>query len=75
MTLREEFEDTVKTEKGGISVLFETSNQHYIEWLENQINKLRQDAVQGRFCSEEEIETLKEECYQDGFEDGQMRDY
>lgn len=37
MTLREEFENEVKNNKGGISVLFETSNQHYIDWLENKV--------------------------------------
>ena len=29
-------------------------------------------SVSGRFYSVKEIETLKEECYQDGLEDGQM---
>jgi DNA-binding SARP family transcriptional activator len=45
MTLREEFENEVKNNKGGISVLFETSNQHYIDWLENKVKALVQDYV------------------------------
>lgn len=45
MTLREEFEKEVKNSKGGISVLFETSNQHYIEWLEAKIKALSQHDV------------------------------
>lgn len=47
MTLREEFESEVKKNNKGISVyliLFETSNQHYIEWLECKIkNVLKND--------------------------------
>lgn len=48
MTLREEFENEVKNSKGGISILFETSNQHYIDWLENRIKALSQHTVSGR---------------------------
>lgn len=48
MTLREEFENEVKNNKGGISVLFETSNQHYIDWLENKVKALSQHDVSGR---------------------------
>lgn len=40
MTLREEFETEIKTNKDGISVLFETSNQQYIEWLERKVKNL-----------------------------------
>lgn len=40
MILREEFENEIKTKKGGISILFETSNQHYIEWLECKVKNL-----------------------------------
>ena len=45
MTLREEFENEIKTNKSGISVLFETSNQHYIEWLECKVKNLSSNAV------------------------------
>lgn len=45
MTLREEFENEVKSNKEGISVLFETSNQHYIDWLENKVKTLNQHDV------------------------------
>jgi hypothetical protein len=44
MSLREKFEEEVKNNKSGVSVLFETSNQHYIEWLESKINKFIADA-------------------------------
>ncbi len=45
MTLREEFENEIKANKGGISVLFETSNQHYIEWLECKVKNLSSNTV------------------------------
>lgn len=38
MSLRQKFEDEIRTNKGQISFLFETSTQHYIEWLENKVN-------------------------------------
>lgn len=49
MTLREEFENTMKNAKGGISLLFEVRNSQYIEWLENELSKLRQGAVISSF--------------------------
>ena len=39
MTLKEEFEIEVKTKTNRINLLFETSNQKYINWLESKINK------------------------------------
>lgn len=45
MTLREEFENEIKTNKGGISVLFETSNKYYIEWLECKVKNLSSNTV------------------------------
>ncbi len=47
MTLREEFESSMKNAKGGISLLFEVRNNQYIEWLESELSKLRQSAVCG----------------------------
>ena len=38
MTLREQFEDEVKHEFGGVELLFELSNEKYIQWLENKLN-------------------------------------
>lgn len=39
MSLREEFEKEINP-TSDISKLFETSNQFYIQWLENKIMKL-----------------------------------
>lgn len=38
MTLREEFENQVESDKSIISKLFEISNQNYIKWLEDKIS-------------------------------------
>jgi len=59
MTLREEFENEVKTNKGGISLLFETSNQHYIEWLECKVKNLSSNTVLAD-------STPPQECYKSG---------
>lgn len=45
MTLKEEFENEIKINNGGISVLFETSNQKYIEWLESKVKNLSSNTV------------------------------
>lgn len=51
--------------------LLDKSNQ--CNEMANEIDKqLATSHVNGRFYSNKEIATLKEECYQDGFEDGQM---
>jgi len=57
MTLKEEFKIEVKNKTNGISLMFETSNQKYIEWLEDKINKGRKlpvDSVSERFLEYEE---------------------
>jgi hypothetical protein len=55
MTLREEYEKEVdrlseeNLDKPSIvSSLFKKSNQHYIEWLETELKKLRVADVSGR---------------------------
>ena len=39
---------------------------------EKKIEALNIQNVSGRFYSDTEIATLKEECYQDGIEEGEM---
>jgi len=39
MSLREQFENEVKVKYSGIELLFETSGQKYIEWLELKVNQ------------------------------------
>ena len=43
LTLREQFEREIKNSKGGLSALFETRNQQYIEWLESKVISLEGD--------------------------------
>lgn len=40
MTLREEFIQSKKNNTNNLDILFETSNQKYIEWLEEKINSI-----------------------------------
>jgi len=57
MTLKEEFEIEVKTKTNGINLMFETSNQKYIDWLEDKINKGRKlpiHSISERFLEYEE---------------------
>jgi hypothetical protein len=43
MTLREQFENEIKSDKGGVSVSFEARNQQYIKWLEDKVQSLSTD--------------------------------
>ena len=68
--LREEFENEIKSKVNGVELLFETSAQKYIEWLEEKLDlsntenkELRKriesykDAIQnGRTYKQTEIE-------------------
>lgn len=73
MTLREEFENEIKSTKGGVSVLFEARNQQYIEWLESrckEVSKLvsngemlrtvLQKLLEGNMCSHVGDEMIEE---------------
>ena len=44
MTLREQFEKEVSSK--GTKMLFETSNQNYIKWLEQKVHKLMEGTGQ-----------------------------
>lgn len=65
MTLREEFENEVRKTKTLATVLFETSNKYYIEWLEAKVKALRLDTViSSELCSHNYIpyNSWIEEC-------------
>ena len=38
MTLREEFEQEIKSTMGSLAFLFQTSDKHYCNWLEKKVN-------------------------------------
>ena len=56
MTLREEFENEIKAKEGGISRLFETSNEHYIKWLEYKIKNMSSSTILNVRCPLVEID-------------------
>ena len=44
------------------------------EYAKQQVSKLPIHGISGRFYSDTEIAILKEECYQDGIEEGEMNE-
>jgi hypothetical protein len=65
MTLREEFENEVRKTKTLAHVLFETSNQYYIAWLEAKIKALHQpNVISSELCLHNYIpyNSWREEC-------------
>lgn len=52
MTLREEFENEVKTGKSNLEILFETNAQNYIDWLEKRIKGEEKAPVSDRIPDE-----------------------
>jgi hypothetical protein len=53
MTLREEFENEIKSKSNGIELLFKTSSEKYIKWLEQKVEQgqiLHIDSVSDLLC-------------------------